>query len=157
MMATRSLTLRTGDARDVGVMDALMAAAFDSRWGEAWTRSQAMGVLAMPGIHLVFALVDDIPAGFALTRAVLDEAELLLLAVTPAHRRTGVGTALMQGVLTDCAARGVTHLHLEVRENNPAIAFYQRHGFTRQGIRRGYYRGHDGVAYDAHTYARVVG
>ena len=53
-----------------------MTAAFDPRYGEAWTRNQCLGVLAMPGVRLTLALVDDRPAGFAMVRSVMDEAEL---------------------------------------------------------------------------------
>lgn len=156
-MATRALTLRHGDARDIVAVDALMAAAFDPRWGEAWTRSQSLGVLAMPGVALLLAHEDDEPAGFALTRTIMDEAELLLLAVAPAHRRRGIGAALLRAVLADAAGAGVAALHLEVRAGNPAIALYAAHGFARIGERRGYYRGVDGAQHDAHTFSRALG
>ena len=66
-MATRTVQLRAADARDIDAVDTVMATAFDPRWGEAWTRSQTLGVLAMPGVRLTLALVDDGPAGFALS------------------------------------------------------------------------------------------
>ena len=155
-MATRSVTLRRGDARDIDLVEALTEAAFDPRYGEAWTRGQSLGVLAMPGVRLTLALVDDIPAGFAMVRTVLDEAELLLLAVTPACRRRGVGTALLRAVICDGAAEGVADLHLEVRAGNEAAALYRAHGFAKVGERRGYYRGRSGQAHDAHTYRRPL-
>lgn len=153
-MATRSTSLRAGDARDIVVVDALMAAAFDPRFGEAWTRSQCLGVLALPGVQLLLAYLDEEPAGFALTRAVMDEAELLLLAVAPAHRRHGVGGALLRSVIAGCQDAGVARLHLEVRAGNDAVQLYEGVGFAKVGERRGYYRGRDGRSYDALTYAR---
>ncbi len=155
-MATRTITLRTGDARDIATLEALMAAAFDPRFGEAWTRGQCMGVIAMPGVRLTLATVDDTPAGFALIRCVADEAELLLLAVSPASRRRGVGTALLRAVSSECAANGVQDFHLEVRAGNDAISLYAAHGFTKVGERRGYYRGAQGQVYDAHTYRKPL-
>ena len=155
-MATRTVQLRAADARDIDAVDMVMAVAFDPRWGEAWTRSQTLGVLAMPGVRLTLALVDEAPAGFALARAIVDEAELLLLAVDPARRRAGLGGALLRAVEADCAARGVRKLHLEVRSNNPALRLYTGRGFTQVGERRGYYRGRDGKVYDAHTYAKPI-
>ncbi|MDE0878937.1 MAG: GNAT family N-acetyltransferase [Sphingomonas bacterium] len=155
-MATRSITLRTGDVRDIATLDALMSASFDPRFGEAWTRNQCMGVLAMPGITLTLALIDDVPAGFALVRTVTDEAELLLLGVAPTQRRSGIGAALLRAVASDCAARGVTDFHLEVRANNEAISLYTAHGFTKVGERRDYYRSKDGKSYDAHTYRKAL-
>lgn len=156
-MATRSVTLKRGDARDIATVDQLMAAAFDPRFGEAWTRSQCLGVLAMSGVRLTLALVDDEPAGFALVRAVADEAELLLLAVSPARRRRGVGTALLRAVVSEAGAGGIADLHLEVRAGNEAAALYQAHGFAKVGERRAYYRGNTGQAFDAHTYRKPLG
>ncbi len=156
-MATRLITLHQGDARDAGIVDALMAAAFDPRFGEAWTRSQCLGVLAMPGVRLLLATVDDEPAGFSLTRAIAGEAELLLLAVAPPFRRTGVGRALMDAVVADCQIQGVAILHLEVRADNDALYLYRATGFAKVGERRGYYRGRDGRQYDAHTYSLALG
>lgn len=155
-MATHQILLRTGDARDVGTVDSLMAAAFDPRFGEAWTRNQCMGVLAMPGVRLTLALVDDVPAGFAMVRTVADEAELLLLGVDPARRRRGIATALLRAVIAEAQMGGIADLHLEVRANNPAVDLYLAQGFTKVGERRGYYRGRTGEAFDAHTYRRAV-
>jgi ribosomal-protein-alanine N-acetyltransferase len=155
-MATRSILLRTGDARDIALVDALMATAFEPRFGEAWTRNQSLGVMAMPGVRLTLASIDEEPAGFALVRSVADEAELLLLAVDPRFRRRGVATALLRGIVDDGRAGGVADLHLEVRAGNDAVRLYTAHGFTKVGERRGYYRGKTGQVYDAHTYRRAL-
>jgi ribosomal-protein-alanine N-acetyltransferase len=155
-VATRALTLRVAGARDIAAVDALMSDAFDPRYGEAWTRGQCLGVLALPGVALLMAEVDDEPAGFAMTRRVLDEAELLLLAVSPAHREHGVGGALLRAAAAEAAAGGCAKLHLEVRNGNPATRLYLRHGFAKVGERRGYYRGVDGLLHDAHSYSLVL-
>ena len=153
-MATRSILLRTGDARDIATIDALMAAAFDPRYGEAWTRGQSLGVMAMPGVRLTLAMIDETPAGFTLVRSVADEAELLLIAVAPPYRRHGIATALLRGVIADAQGSGIATLHLEVREGNEAVVLYVANGFARVGERRNYYRGKTGHAFDAHTYRR---
>jgi ribosomal-protein-alanine N-acetyltransferase len=155
-MATRSILLRPGDARDIGIVEALMLAAFDPRFGEAWTRNQCLGVMAMPGVRVTLAQIDDEPAGFAMVRSVADEAELLLLAVDPRHRRRGIGTALLRGVIAEAQATGIADLHLEVRSSNEAVALYKAQGFEKVGERRGYYRGRSGDVHDAHTYRRPV-
>lgn len=76
-------------------------------------------------------------AGFVvLRRAAENEFEILNLAVDPAERRRGVGTALMQSVLRGASGR----LFLEVRESNhEARRLYQRLGFREAGRRPGYY------------------
>jgi ribosomal-protein-alanine N-acetyltransferase len=156
-MATRTVQLRTADARDIDAVDRVMVAAFDPRYGEAWTRSQALGVLAMPGVRLTLALVDDSVAGFAMIRSIMDEAELLLLAVDPVRRRAGLGGSLLRAVEADCAARGIRKIHLEVRSTNPAVRLYANHGFDKIGERPSYYRGREGKLSDAHTYSKALG
>ncbi|HVF94596.1 MAG TPA: GNAT family N-acetyltransferase [Sphingomonas sp.] len=155
-MATRTIMLRAGDARDIALIDTLMAAAFDPKFGEAWTRNQSLGVMAMPGVRLTIAAMDDDPAGFALVRCVADEAELLLLAVDPAHRRRGIATALLRAIVADGQATGIAQLHLEVRAGNDAVKLYAANGFAKVGERRGYYRGKTGQIFDAHTYRRAI-
>ena len=107
----------------------------------------------MPGVWLTLARVDGEIAAFALSRAILDEAELLLIAVRPAFRRRGIGAALLRGVIADARGRNVTQLHLEVRAGNEAVALYTAHGFAKVGERRAYYRGRTGQSFDAHSYA----
>ena len=154
--ALRLVELASGSAADAAAVDRIMAAAFDPRFGEAWTRAQCVGILAMPGVWLTLARVDGHAVGFSLVRAIMDEAELLLIAVEPAARRAGVGAALLRGAIAESRGRGVKRLHLEVRAGNPAIALYTAHGFGRAGVRRNYYRGCDGAQHDAHTYVRAL-
>jgi [ribosomal protein S18]-alanine N-acetyltransferase len=148
--------LRDGGARDLDAVDRVMAAAFDPRFGEAWTRLQVTGVLRMPGVWLTLAEVDDAPAGFALARETVGEVELLLIAVHPRLARRGVGGALLRSVLETARARGAATVHLEVRAGNDAAHLYAAHGFGKVGERRGYYRGQSGETFDAHTYSRTL-
>jgi ribosomal-protein-alanine N-acetyltransferase len=77
--------------------------------------------------------------GFAVFRQVLDEAEVLNIAVTPAHCRKGFGRRLLRAGL-DLLAERARCVHLEVRAGNaPAIALYRSEGFQRVGLRRNYY------------------
>jgi ribosomal-protein-alanine N-acetyltransferase len=153
-MSTAAIDLREGDVRDLDRLDRMMADAFDPRWGEAWTRNQVIGILAVPGVWLTIAEQSGRAVGFALTRGVLDEAELLLLAVIPEARRNGVGAALLRSVVGDCGLRGINSLHLEVRDGNDAIKLYRNSGFTKVGERRDYYRGPNGQSYSALTLRR---
>lgn len=154
MIGLRAATvlIRPGDARDIDAVEAIMVDAFDPQYGEAWTRGQCMGVIAMPGVRLTLALRDDVACGFAMARTVIDETELLLLAVARGARRQGVGAALLGGVIADARAAGAADVHLEMRADNAALRLYAAAGFAKVGERRGYYRGPTGRAFDAHTY-----
>lgn len=147
---------------------AVMEAGFDPAYGEAWNRRQVADALVMPGTH---ALVADsegclIPpdagpappaaAGFVLTRHVLDEEELLLIAVIPGVRRRGVGTALIEHLFAAARARGTGRVFLEMRRGNPAIHLYRKFGFEPIGERRNYYRMANGERIDAITFAKSI-
>lgn len=101
-----------------------------------WSAAEIAGLLVMPGSFLCEA--DD---GFVLGRVVLDEAELLTLAVAPDARRNGVGAALLDAFEARVKASGATCAFLEVAADNAAaIALYTRAGWRPCGRRRNYYR-----------------
>lgn len=157
MSTTLNVTeLRAGGSADLTSVAAIMRDAFDPRYGEAWTTSQCMGMLALPGAWLTVAGIGGEDVGFALSRAILDDAELLLLATRPRFRGRGVGGALVRAVMAEAEARGVADLHLEVRAGNDAVRLYTREGFSKVGERRGYYRGKTGQLFDALTLARKL-
>lgn len=146
---------------DLDQIMAVMEAAFDPAFGEAWTRRQVSDALLLPNTHYLLAGADGLPpsesepaVGFALSRGAVDEEELLLIAVDPEHRRRGIGGALLERLAADASARGVTRLFLEMRAGNTAEALYRRHGFASVGRRPHYYRRGSGGPIDAITFAR---
>jgi ribosomal-protein-alanine N-acetyltransferase len=109
----------------------------------------------MPGSHLVIARRDS-AVGFALSRVILDECELMLLAVAPEVQHRGIGLQLLETMIADARRAKVTSIFLEVRSGNPAIMLYSSIGFVEVGRRRGYYRGPFGETFDALTYRLVL-
>jgi [ribosomal protein S18]-alanine N-acetyltransferase len=157
MSAVHLTELREGGIGDLPSVNTIMQAAFDARYGEAWTQAQCMGMLSLPGVWLTVAAMGADDAGFALARCTGPEAELLLLATRPEFRGRGVGGALLRAVIDEARGRGIADLHLEVRAGNDAVRLYQREGFGKVGERRAYYRGKSGQMFDAHTYAKKLG
>jgi ribosomal-protein-alanine N-acetyltransferase len=145
--------IRDASGDDMDAVMGIMGAAFEPTYGEAWTRSQCAGILPMAGVSLRLATDGRAVTGFALMRAIADEAELLLIAVDPAAQQRGVGAALVDDFVRFATARGARRLHLEVRDGNSAIMLYERAGFSLAGRRRDYYRGSDGHKRDALTLA----
>ena len=141
---------------DLDAIMAIMARAFDPAHGEAWTRRQVADALLLPGTHYLLATApgSGVPCGFALTRQVLDEEELLLLAVLPEMRRKGVAAGLLQRLFAAAPRRGTQRIFLEMREDNPARHLYINNGFEQIGVRRGYYRKASGGPKDALTFSR---
>ena len=144
-------SLRPGGVDDLDAVMTVMSAAFQPCFGEGWTRSQCAGILPMAGVSLTLAEEHGQIVGFSLMRAVVDEAELLLVAVGPGARRRGVGGQLIAHFIADARRRGAHRLHLEVRDGNDAVSLYRAAGFETAGRRRDYYRGPDGDRYDAIT------
>jgi [ribosomal protein S18]-alanine N-acetyltransferase len=140
-----------GDARDIASIMPIMESAFDPKYGEAWTASQCLSLLSMSGSQLVLAAIEEQIVGFALTRWVLDEEELLMIGVDPAFQRQGIASRIVDAVIGSAKNSGRQNLFLEVRANNAAAEFYDRLGFVPKGTRRGYYRGADGARFDATT------
>lgn len=148
---------------DVDRIMAVMDAAFDPQWGEAWNRRQIESSLTLPTTH--YFLVDEtgkIPAntspaaGFCMSRAAPGEEELLLIGVIPAARKRGIGKQLLTRLAQDARGRGAEKLFLEMRENNPARSLYEAEGFAPIGRRKDYYTLKDGKRIDAITFARVL-
>ena len=152
-----AVRLVPGESTDLDSVMDVMASAFDPGFGEGWTRSQCAGILPLSGVVLMLARDDEgAIKGFSLLRTVADEAELLLLAVTPSVQRRGVGAALLEHFIDHGRRSGVRRLHLEVRDGNPAVAMYQAFGFKAEGRRPKYYSGQDGSQHDALTMAREL-
>jgi [ribosomal protein S18]-alanine N-acetyltransferase len=69
------------------------------------------------------------------------EADVVTIAVAKPQWGKGVGTALLAGLLNAAVGRSCAEVYLEVRADNPrAQALYERHGFMRVGVRKGYYQ-----------------
>jgi [ribosomal protein S18]-alanine N-acetyltransferase len=114
----------------------LHAQAFDEPWSEA----DIATLMAGPGLFALAAGAGGEPTGFVLCRIAADEAEILTLATSPAHRRRGVATALVRRAAQVAAADGARVLFLEVAEDNaPALALYAQEDFQPVGRRAGYY------------------
>jgi ribosomal-protein-alanine N-acetyltransferase len=123
-----------------------VAAALHAESGlhEHWSAHAFAELLAMTGVAGLLALTGDDPAGLILWRAVLDEAEILTVCVSPGQRHHGAGRLLLAAAIAGMP--GVARLTLEVAENNgAALALYRASGFTPEGRRPGYYRGAEGL------------
>jgi len=107
-----------------------------------WTREMYLAELENQGVSYCYLARDSagVIVGFCSFWRVLDEIHLNNVAVAPARRGAGVGTALIRAVLRDSARLGARRATLEVRRSNEAAQrLYARLGFAQAGVRRGYY------------------
>ena len=156
-MATieHDIRIERGSSEDMDSVMTVMESAFGRRFGEAWTRSQLAGILPMARVSLMLAREGPQKGitGFSLFRIVADECELLLLAVLADHQRRGIGRQLLADFVERARNDGVTRVHLEVRDGNPAVEMYRNAGFSPVGRRRNYYHAANGKRFDAITLA----
>ena len=126
-------TVRPAAPGDAGAIAALEAACFSCpRTGE------------QIGAHLQDFLVaeagEETFLGYADMLTVLDEGYMGNIAVSAAHRREGVGRALLAALLERGREQRLTFLTLEVRQSNAAArALYAQQGFSEVGRRKKYY------------------
>jgi ribosomal-protein-alanine N-acetyltransferase len=107
----------------------------------AWDESELHDLLKTPGT-LAFAT----SGGFIMVRVAADEAEILTLAVAPAERRRGTGSALVSVAALHAHQMGARMIFLEVRASNTAArALYRRFGFAEVGVRKAYYGKEDAL------------
>src|SRR5437899_5043305 len=107
-----------------------------------WTREMYLAELENRGVSFCFVARDTANqvVGFCSFWRVLDELHINNLAVTPAARGAGAGTALLHAVLREGARMGARRATLEVRRSNDAARrLYERLGFMVAGVRRAYY------------------
>lgn len=135
------MTWRINDARmedHLEIAD-LEQAAFGDR---SWSREGVLGALGDDAIDsIVIRGMTPKICGFAITRFVSDEGEILSIGVMPAERRGGVGAALLRHVIDEADRRGARRMFLEVDAGNlPALALYRAFRFEEIGRRLQYYR-----------------
>lgn len=108
---------------------------------DGWSENAFRETLENQSALILAAVSEGETVGFLNGSFVLDEAELLNIAVSPEYRRNGVAQQLFSAFETALGELGVTALYLEVRESNhAAISLYEKLGFVRNGLRKNYYR-----------------
>ena len=126
---------------DVAALAAIHCRSFDRGWsaGEFQTLLGDKLVDCFVLRRSSFRIKDQV-VGFVLVRSVLDEAEILTIAMDPDFRQTGGGRYLMDELMRKLYGDRVAKLFLEVdASNKPALSLYQKLGFEKVGERKGYY------------------
>ena len=110
-------------------------------FGDPWSEGSIASELDNPLSLWLVAEQNGAVCGYVGSQTVLDETDMMNIAVHPDCRRQGIAAALISELVARLKERGSHILRLEVRESNtPAIALYNSMGFTQLGIRRNYYR-----------------
>ncbi|ESK40667.1 ribosomal-protein-alanine acetyltransferase [Acinetobacter nectaris CIP 110549] len=99
---------------------------------------------AQKNYHTTVYIENHEVCGFCILQPVLDEANLLLMAVHPKYQGKGIGFKLLEESL-DLLKNDPIQIFLEVRESNlAAIKLYEKAGFHQIDLRKNYYPKTDG-------------
>lgn len=105
-----------------------------------WSAKAFEESLELPHAMFLVAQCDDVICGYCGMYQVFQEGDITNVAVLPEYRQTGVGSRLLQGLISKALEREICDITLEVRESNePAIRLYTKFGFENAGIRKGFY------------------
>ena len=106
-----------------------------------WSENSISSELTNPLSCWLVALDGDRVAGYVGSQTVLDESDMMNIAVDPQYRRQGIAQALVEERVKCLARKGSRCLTLEVRASNAgAIALYRKLGLVQVGLRKNYYR-----------------
>lgn len=128
---------------DVREAHLIAASSLDTFWTEESIRKEIRENKVAR--YMVAKSADEV-LGFCGAHIILDEAHIINMAVKESARKQGIGSRLMEAVLQYASNLGASYITLEVRQSNrAAVALYQKFGFIKAGIRKGYYHGEDGI------------
>ena len=131
------MTIEKMNAGQVAQIADLEKICFSDPWSENSIASELENKLA----HWLVAQEGEMVAGYIGSQTVLGETDMMNVAVHPDFRRRGIAEALVKRLVEDLQAMESHCLTLEVRASNaPAIALYEKLGFSQIGRRKNYYR-----------------
>ncbi|MDO4337287.1 MAG: ribosomal protein S18-alanine N-acetyltransferase [Eubacteriales bacterium] len=105
-----------------------------------WTREGYFTFLTRGNSMFLVVEEKGVILGYCGLLTVLDEGDVTNVAVRRDRQREGIGHFLMESLIRLADEQGIRIIHLEVRRSNQtALRLYERMGFHRDGIRKGYY------------------
>lgn len=105
-----------------------------------FSESDILGYLESPIWHFLGAYNGTKLLGYISFTVIIDECQIVNVAVSVDSRKMGIGNLLVLGMLDYTKALGVNKAYLEVRESNiGAISLYKKHGFLPVGVSKNHY------------------
>ena len=108
---------------------------------DPWSENSVASELNNPLSLWLVAVDGERVAGYVGSQTVMEESDMMNVAVHPDYRKQGIATALIVGLVEELRKRGSRCLTLEVRASNEtAISVYRKLDFQEVGRRKNYYR-----------------
>ena len=110
-------------------------------FSDPWSANSIVSELENKLAFWLVATEGDRVAGYIGSQTVMEETDMMNVAVHPDYRRKGIAEALVNDLVENLKKMGSHCLTLEVRASNvPAITLYEKLGFSEIGRRKNYYR-----------------
>lgn len=155
-MSAQGLFVRAARFEDGPQVHDIMMAAFENSPREIWSAADVAEAFQTGDGAVVEKA--GVLIGYCLVRKVLDEAEILSIAIMPGQRGQGAGSILLADTLVRLRNKKVLNVYLEVRENNKhAKNLYLKNGFVSIGKREGYYTLQNAPIENAIMYKHTIG
>ncbi len=133
-----AVTLRSYEPHDFAALHRLDQSCFPA--GISYSKTTLHYFLTISSADCIVAADGTRIAGFVLTEENPPLAHIITLDVAEAYRRQGVGTALLAESEKNLNLRGVRSILLETAiDNEPAVAFWKRHGYRIEAVLKRYY------------------
>ena len=117
---------------------------FQTEFDEFWNINNLRNDFANRNSKYFVAKIDDEIVGFAGILKICDEANIMNIATKVSKRHLGIGTKLLEALISSAKEMGCTSITLEVNDHNTvAINLYEKFNFKRIGIRKKYYNNTD--------------
>lgn len=135
-MKQSNATIVPMNAAHIPAVAELERLCFSTPWNEDILSHELVNPLSLWYVAEVGGKV----AGYVGSQTVMDEADMMNVAVFPEFRRLGIAKLLLDELENTLAKNGVVTLALEVRvSNEPAIELYKSRGYEQVGRRPRYY------------------
>ena len=109
-------------------------------FSDPWSENSVASELNNPLSLWLVALDGERLAGYVGSQTVMDESDMMNLAVHPDYRCQGIGSRLVDELIKELKKKGSQRLTLEVRvSNEPAKRLYDELGFSEIAVRKRYY------------------
>lgn len=117
---------------------------FSENFDKFWSIDILKNDVTNENSKYIVAKINDEIVGFAGIKIILDEADIMNIAVRIDKRKLGIGSILLEKLIELAINCNCSFITLEVNENNlPAIHLYEKYNFENIGLRKKYYNNID--------------
>jgi ribosomal-protein-alanine N-acetyltransferase len=111
-------------------------------FNEKWSENEFKTLMENEKLWKFFVAENEKePIGYISSYLIVDEANIVNIAVLEKYRKMGYGSLILEKFISFCKENGILKIMLEVRKSNiGAIALYEKYGFYKVGESKNHYK-----------------